>query len=279
MIALALHAGAGIHAQPRASILAVLGQAMRAGQAVLADSALAASEAAIRVMEDCGLFDAGRGSVRDSLGAVTLDAAVMTGSDRRAGAVAGLRHCRNPVTAARLVLECSKHVFLVGSDADAFALSEGAAIAPPGWFLTNTSGHPGTVGAVARDASGTYAAATSTGGLSGKLPGRVGDTAVIGSGTWADGSCAISATGLGEYFIRCAFAHRIALRHETYGLQAAADEALEQVVALGGRGGAITLGPSGYAMPLSAPMMPRAWLDGEGRIWAAIDRDEAPIAL
>ncbi len=275
----AIHAGAGTHTRPRTEIFAALAETMRAGRAALSVSALDATEAAIRVLEDCGLFDAGRGSVRDSFGSVTLDAAMMTGADRRAGAVAGLRHCRNPVSAARLVLERTKHVLLVGSDADAFALGAGADPVPAGWFVSNTSGHPGTVGAVARDASGVYAAATSTGGLSGKLPGRVGDSALIGCGTWADDACAISATGVGECFIRCAFAHRIALRHEAHGLTAATEEAIGQVVALGGNGGAIVLSHDGYAFPLRAAMMPRAWLDRDGRAWAAILPDDAGVAL
>ncbi len=279
MTQLALHAGAGTHTQPRADILAALSEALAAGHTALADTALDACVAALRVLEDCGLFDAGRGSVRDALGGVTLDAAVMTGADRRAGAVAGLRHCRNPVHAARLVMDESPHVFLVGSDADAFALSHGAQAAPRDWFIANTSGHPGTVGAVARDIAGNFAAATSTGGLTGKLPGRVGDSALIGCGTWADGDCAISATGIGEIFIRCAFAHRIAMRRELFGLGPAAEEAIDAVVALGGEGGAITLDRNGHAFPLRAKMMPRAWIDDEGRAWGAILPHEEPISL
>jgi len=279
MTQLALHAGAGTHTRPRADILAALAEALAAGRSALADTALDACVAALRVLEDCGLFDAGRGSVRDALGGVTLDAAVMTGADRRAGAVAGLRHCRNPVHAARLVMDESPHVFLVGSDADAFALAHGAQAAPRDWFIANTSGHPGTVGAVARDAAGRFAAATSTGGLSGKLPGRVGDSALIGCGTWADADCAISATGIGEIFIRCAFAHRIAMHRDVLGLGPAAEEAINAVVALGGEGGAITLDRSGHAFPLRAKMMPRAWIDDEGRAWAAILPDEEPVAL
>jgi L-asparaginase / beta-aspartyl-peptidase len=277
--ALALHAGAGTHSHPRDQIFAALAEAMRAGLAAFGSGATAAGAEALVVLENCGLFDAGRGSVRDSAGDVTMDALVMRGSDQRAGAVAGLRRCRNPIRAAHLVLDRTKHVMLVGGDADEFALNAGADAVEDGWFILNTSGHPGTVGAVARDANGVYAAATSTGGLSGKLPGRVGDSAAIGCGTWADPHCAISATGVGECFMRICFAHRIALRRELSSLHTAAEEAIDQVVTIGGEGGAIVLGDDGYHFPLRAAQMPRAWLDDRGVAWAAIEPCENAIRL
>lgn len=278
--AFAIHAGAGTHHTPRQQILDALTDAMRAGRkAMIRSGPVDGVEAAIRVLEWCGLFDAGRGSVRDAAGAVTMDAAIMNGSDQRAGALAGSRHLKHPIHGARLVMDRSGHVFLVGPDADAFALSAGAEIIGKDHFVDSSSGHPGTVGAVARAADGSYAAGTSTGGLSGKRPGRVGDSPVIGAGTWADQQCAISATGIGEIFIRSAFAHSIACRLDVMDASAAADRAIERVVAMGGEGGAVVIAQSGYAFPLRATMMPRGWLTSDGQIALAILPDEAPVLV
>lgn len=255
-----------------------LEEALAAGGRVLASggSALDAVVAAVVVLEDCPVFNAGCGGVLNAQGELELDAALMEGTTRRAGAVAGLRGFR-PVEAARAVLEDDRHVLLAGAGADAFAREAGLApVDAAGWITgfrreqwrrhlaaleADRSG--GTVGAVARDGAGRLAAATSTGGILGKRPGRVSDSALVGSGTWADDrSCAVSATGEGELFIRAAFAARIdaALRGGV-PLAAACDAALAEVSGLGGSGGCIAVDRDGnVAMPFDTPGMPRGVL-------------------
>ena len=239
---IAVHGGAGTW--PDASherAVAGVARAVEAGHAVLAGGgdALAAVQAAVVVLEDDPVFNAGRGAALDVDGGITLDASVMRGSDRAAGAVAALRGIRNPVLAARAVLDSRRHVMLVGDPAAAFAREAGLETRPEDWFETpdrrsayhaGDSSRGGTVGAVARDAQGGVAAATSTGGMSGKHLGRVGDSPLIGAGTWADdATVAVSCTGDGEAIIRCALAHEVdaLMRHGGLSLQEACSRALE----------------------------------------------------
>jgi isoaspartyl peptidase/L-asparaginase-like protein (Ntn-hydrolase superfamily) len=239
------------------------------------------------VLEDCEFLNAGRGSTLNLDGHVEMDAAVMEGSTRRAGAVACLRRVVNPVLAARAVMESSPHVLLSGEGAERFAAQHGLAFAEPEFFVVparrklleemlarassraRSSGSGGTVGAVARDARGHLAAATSTGGLVGKLPGRVSDSALIGAGTFADdATCAVSATGTGDLFIRAGFAHQVdaLMRHAGLDVAAACDRALAFVRVLGGNGGCIAIDSAGrIAMPFDTAMMSRGAVNSEGR--------------
>jgi beta-aspartyl-peptidase (threonine type) len=238
-----------------------LRRALTAGREILAagGSALDAVSEAVAVLEDDSLFNAGRGSVFTRAGTQEMDACVMDGSDRRAGAVAGVCGPRNPVLAARAVMERSHHVLLIGEGALTFCREQGLAFCEPGYFhtaarwreLQRTLTHPGsippqygTVGAVARDRCGNLAAATSTGGMTGKTPGRVGDTPIIGAGTYADNAtCAVSATGHGEFFIRHGAAFEIAarLRHAGQSLERAARAVIDELAAAGGSGGVVAV--------------------------------------
>jgi beta-aspartyl-peptidase (threonine type) len=246
-----------------------LDAALDAGAAILAagGSALDAVEAAARVLEEDPAFNAGRGSVLTADGRVELDAAIMDGRSRDAGAVAGLRTTRAPVSAARAAMEHSPHVLLTYDQADAFAAARGLEQVANDWFVIperraqldrilaaggqfDTDIKFGTIGAVACDSHGHVAAATSTGGLTAKRWGRVGDSPLIGSGTYADDrSAAVSATGLGETFIRAVGAHELAARMRLAGegLQQALDAVLADVASLGGSGGLIAVAPSGEA--------------------------------
>ena len=265
-----------------------LGAALDAGEAVLVagGSALDAVEAAARVLEDDPAFNAGRGSVLTADGHAELDAAIMDGSTRAAGAVAGLRTTRAPVSAARAVMEHSPHVLLTYDGADRFAVEQGLEQVDNDWFVTparqsqldkvmaaggafDTAIKYGTVGAVAVDLAGHVAAATSTGGLTAKRWGRIGDSPLIGAGTYADdASCAVSATGLGEAFIRAVGAHQLAMRI-TLGratMQQALDAVLADVSALGGSGGLIAVAPSGEAAwGFTTPGMYRGLAGPDGR--------------
>lgn len=301
-IAIAIHGGAGTLSRERigpeleAGIHAALDAALDAGHAVLAadGSALDAVEAAVRVLEDSPHFNAGKGAVFTAEGRNELDAAIMEGHTRRAGAVAGVRTLRNPVSAARAVMERSQHVMLVGEGAEAFAREQGLAIVEPDYFRTEqrwqqllearqreaeakapqASGYFGTVGAVALDRQGHVAAATSTGGMTNKRWGRVGDAPIIGAGTWADAECAVSATGWGEFFIRLAVAHDICARAAYAGapLAAAAEEVvMRRVPALGGDGGVIALDARGnLALPFNTSGMYRGWIAVDGTRGTAI---------
>lgn len=273
--ALVIHGGAGIVTRDRmtpekeARYRAGLAQALEAGTQILkkGGAALDAVEAAVKVLEDNPLFNAGRGAVFTDQGKHELDAAIMDGRTRAAGAVAGVTRTRNPIALARVVMEKSGHVMLAGPGADAFSVSEGLEQAEPGYFSTPERWKQlqdrrqrgqgasligdekfGTVGAVARDAQGNFAAATSTGGLTGKRFGRVGDSPVIGAGTFADNrACGVSATGSGEFYIRANVAAEICARIRLGGEtpQQAADDVQADVKALGGSGGVIVLGRSG----------------------------------
>ena len=245
-----------------------LAQALDAGERILAGggSAVDAVEAAARVLEDDPCFNAGRGSVLTAEEEVELDAAIMDGRTRAAGAVAGLKTTRAPVSLARRLMAEGPHVFLAGPGADRFAREGGLEQVGNDWFKTEERQRQvrellaaggfddeikyGTIGAVAVDRAGHVAAATSTGGLTAKRWGRIGDSPLIGAGTYADDrACAVSATGSGEYFIRAAAAHELAARVRIGGepLQQALDAVLADVGALGGKGGLIAVAPSGEA--------------------------------
>jgi beta-aspartyl-peptidase (threonine type) len=261
--------------------------ALAAGAAILGrrERALDAVEAAVRVLEEDVCFNAGRGSVLTATGCIELDAAIMDGWSRAAGAVAGLRTTRAPISLARRLLEDGPHVFLSGKGADEFAREHGFEQVANSWFeiperrrqlheLLGEGGFDdeikyGTVGAVAADVDGHVAVATSTGGLTAKRWGRVGDSPLIGAGTYADdGSAAVSATGSGEYFIRAVAAHQLADRVRLGGqsLQQALDAVLQDVASLGGRGGLIAVAPDGEAAwGFTTPGMYRGMADSTGR--------------
>lgn len=275
--ALAIHGGAGAGSQEagaeerEAQIRAALAEVLDAGARRLAGGAAAldAVEDAVKRLEDSPLFNAGKGSVFNERGEHELDASIMDGASLRVGAVAGLRTVKNPIVLARLVLEHSPHVFLIGEGALAFAERHRVELVDQAYFGTErrraaleeakrrealqTSslrpGDMGTVGAVALDASGNLAAATSTGGLTNKAAGRVGDSAVIGAGTFASNrSCAVSCTGQGEMFVRATAARDVAALMEYAGLdvQAAAERVIhERVAGLRGEGGLIAVDERG----------------------------------
>jgi beta-aspartyl-peptidase (threonine type) len=304
--AIAIHGGAGtisreeLTPEREAEFRGQLTEALRAGHGRLEDgaSALDAVVAAIRVLEDSPLFNAGRGAVFASDGSNELDAAVMDGSNLDAGAVSGVRHVAHPIELARLVMERSPHVMLYGAGAEEFALGEDMPLVPQSYFFTQhrwqeleharekerlelapTAGQSGTVGAVALDARGNLAAGTSTGGLTNKRYGRIGDTPVIGAGTYADNAtCAVSATGHGEYFIRSVVGHDIAslMRYRGLSVTEAADEVvLGKLVERGGDGGVIALdGDGNIAMALNTPGMYRGAVDTRGRLTVKIFADE-----
>ena len=271
---LVIHGGAGseriAHDDPahEASARAGLLEALEAGSAILdaGGTAIDAVETAARSLEDNVCFNAGRGSVLTEHGEVELDAAMMDGATRRAGAAAGLKTTRAPVSLARRLMEHGPHVFLSGDGADRFAAAAGLAQVDNDYFIlperrrqldealaAGSAADPikyGTIGAVAVDSNGHVAAATSTGGVTAKQWGRVGDSPLIGAGTYADDrACAVSATGSGEYFIRAVAAHELAARMRFGGesLQQALDAVLEDIQALGGRGGLIAVSPTGEA--------------------------------
>jgi len=301
---LALHGGAGARPDglPRGELEQIrrsLEQALEAGRAVLVAEGcgIDAVQSAVGVLERSGLFNAGRGSVLNQAGQVEVDAAIMDGADRRAGAVAAVRHVANPIDLAREVLEDGRHVLLVAEGAEAFAQSRGFRLCPDteltserrlkeldavrrsaqeGGRSASLPWHPtGTVGAVALDAHGSLAAATSTGGLTNKRPGRVGDSPLLGAGTLAEnGVCAVSATGAGEYFIRYTAASdvraRIKYRGET--VEAAARAVIAEIEAAGGRGGLIALDHSGaLAMPYCTDGMLRGWVSASQSARVIVD--------
>jgi beta-aspartyl-peptidase (threonine type) len=265
---------------------------------VLADdgAAIDAVTAAVMAMEDEPLFNAGRGAVYTSAGKQEMDASIMDGRDRAAGAVAGICGPRNPILAARAVMEKSDHVFLIGDSALDFCRRHGLVFEDTSYFYTDQrwnalqetlamrqsgaddqdeSRKHGTVGAVARDRMGHLAAATSTGGMTAKAPGRVGDTPVIGAGTWADDeTCAVSATGHGEIFIRYAACHEIAsrLRYAGQALDEAARAVIMDVLApVGGSGGLIAVDRQGeFSLPFNSSGMYRGVVTNDGVIRTAI---------
>jgi beta-aspartyl-peptidase (threonine type) len=255
-------------------------------------SSLDAVTAAVQSLEDNPLFNAGHGAVIAANGLCELEASIMDGRDLRAGAVTGVRHVRSPIVLARRVMESSSHVMLSGTGAEEFALAQGLAPVPNSYFVTarrqreldallqgtaRDAREPsmGTVGAVALDSSGNLAAATSTGGMTGKRWGRIGDSPIIGAGTYAaNNSCAVSATGHGEFFIRATVAHEIAslVRYAGRDVVEAADIVVrEQLIRLGGVGGVIAIGYDGkIAMPFNSHGMLRGCIDDSGQITLGI---------
>lgn len=302
--------------EQEAAYRAALGRGAEAGAAVLrkAGAALDACEAAVRCLEDDPLFNAGRGSVFAADGTQQMDAGVMEGRGLGAGAVAGVSTVKNPVSLARAVMERSGHVLLIGAGAEAFAREAGLETADPAYFfserrwralerelarldlpaparpegavdegaarLAHDEGKRGTVGAVARDASGDVAAATSTGGVTAKRWGRVGDSPVVGAGVYASNrAAAVSATGAGEFFIRLAVAKEICalVEHRGLSLQEAVDAVIhEQLTALGGDGGVIAVTPDGtVAWSFNSAGMYRARLSDREPLVVGIYGDEA----
>jgi len=302
-VGLVVHGGAGtisrseMTPQREREYRAGLERAMTAGYEILkrGGSSLDAAEAAVRVLEDDPHFNAGKGAVFTSIGTNEMDAAVMDGKTLSAGAVASLKHIKNPVSLARLVMEKSGHVMMDGEGAEAFAKENGVQVLPDQkyfftqerwealqkvkaaeksggggkkYIITDQDRH-GTVGAVALDQNGNLAAATSTGGTTNKRAGRVGDSPVIGAGTYANNAtCAVSATGDGEYFVRATVAHDVSALMEYRGmsLTEAAQSVLDKVAKLGGSGGLIAIDRQGnIALPFNTSGMYRGYVDPNGK--------------
>ncbi|MGW1194692.1 isoaspartyl peptidase/L-asparaginase family protein [Streptomyces sp. NPDC002536] len=307
-VVLAVHGGAGAalcreatDARTERAYRTGLAEALQAGCAALrrGGSSVDAVEAAVRVLEDGELFNAGRGSVFTEDAAHELDASVMRGTDLAAGAVVGVRHVRNPVSAARLVMERTSHVMLAGRGADEFAERSGLPPVTQGYFRTQkrwdelmkakakagaAADHSitGTVGAVALDDAQGLAAATSTGGMTGKQAGRVGDSPVIGAGTYAqNGMAAVSATGKGEGFLRGAAAVTVVHLMEFGGrdvASAAYEVVMERLPPLGGTGGVIALDARGaLAAPYSSQGMVHGHVTRDGTVVTRVFPDESPV--
>ena len=304
-IGLAIHGGAGtierskITPEREREFRAGLERALSAGYEILkrGGSSVDATEAAVRVLEDDPRFNAGKGSVFTSAGTNEMDAAIMDGKTLSAGAVASLKHIKNPIGLARLVMEKSGHVMMDCEGAEAFAKENGIELVDQKYFFTQerwdalekikaaeksrTSGggkkflitdqdRHGTVGSVALDQNGNLAAATSTGGTTNKRPGRVGDSPVIGAGTYAnDATCAVSATGDGEYFIRATVGRDVSALMEYRGmsLKDAAQAALDNAAKLGGSGGLIAIDRQGnITLPFNTSGMYRGYVDPNGKL-------------
>lgn len=303
MHAIAIHGGAGtlssaqLTPESDRAYRAGLQGAVRAGFEVLdkGGSSLDAVTVAVQALEDDPLFNAGRGAVLSADGTHELDASIMDGRNLAAGAVTGVRTVRNPIVLARLVMERSPHVMLAGEGAEDFAREQGLEPVPNNHFTTErrqrelelllegkkAAGREalmGTVGAVALDSHGNVAAATSTGGMTGKKWGRIGDSPVIGAGTYAaNDCCAVSATGHGEFFLRAIVAHEIAalMRYRGLDIVQAADEVvMQQLVRMGGSGGVIAVGRDGrIAMPFNSEGMLRAAMDSRGLFVTGLLKD------
>ncbi|MEZ6017917.1 MAG: isoaspartyl peptidase/L-asparaginase [Planctomycetota bacterium] len=307
-VVLIVHGGAGtldraeMPAELEAEYRATLEAALRAGHAALQGGGAPedAVIAAIRILEDSPLFNAGRGAVLTHEGRHELDASLMVGSGRdgvAAGAVAGVTTVRHPIELARAVLERTPHVLLAGAGADRFAADLGLELVPNGWFTTEKRrqaleraladeartaagsaaaprAYLGTVGCVARDGAGRLAAGTSTGGMTNKRFGRVGDSPIIGAGTWADDrTVGVSCTGHGEFFLRGAVAHDVHARmlHAGQDVGAASAGTLAELTERGGEGGWIALTPAGRAAaPFNSSGMYRGWIDSKGRVTVRI---------
>src|SRR5881296_677894 len=305
-----IHGGAGtierstMTPEKERAYRAGLERALTAGYEILkrGGSSLDATEAAVRVLEDDPHFNAGRGSVFTSAGTNEMDASSMDGNTLKAGAVGSVQHIKNPISLARLVMEKSPHVMLDCAGAEAFAKANGIDLVDEKYFFTQERWDAlqkikeaekhggvggknffiseddlhGTVGAVALDKDGNLAAATSTGGMANKLPGRIGDTPVIGAGTYANNQiCAVSCTGDGEYFIRAGAAHEVSTLMEYRGmkLQEAAQTALDAVKKLGGSGGLIAIDKNGaVALPFNTNGMYRGYVDPNGKFVVEIYR-------
>jgi beta-aspartyl-peptidase (threonine type) len=298
--ALAIHGGAGVVERGSLSpdreqaYRSALSAALEAGAAVLRRGGLSldAVEAAVRALEDEPLFNAGRGAVFTADGRNELDASIMDGRTRMAGAVAGVTRTRNPISLARAVMERSRHVMLAGEGADRFSVEHGLEQVDPSYFRTEQRWQDlldwrrgdaaqldrtqalGTVGAVAIDMNGHLAAGTSTGGATGKRWGRVGDSPVIGAGTYAaDGQCAVSATGSGEFFIRVSAARQVGDRiaWARASAQEAADATIADVGSIGGDGGLIVIDGSGrIAFAMNVSGMYRGWVTSHAPLGTAI---------
>jgi beta-aspartyl-peptidase (threonine type) len=308
-IMLVIHGGAGtitrksMTPEMEQQYRAGMEQALRTGHGVLAKggSSLDAVEATIRVLEDNPLFNAGKGAVFTHEGRNELDAAIMDGRTKAAGSVAGVTIIRNPISAARAVMEKSEHVMMVGRGAELFATQQGLEIVDPSYFWTERRWKSlqqellnekkpqaalevpgekkfGTVGAVALDRSGNLAAGTSTGGMTNKKYGRVGDAPIIGAGTYAENeSCAVSATGHGEFFIRWTVAHDIAalVKYRGMSVKTAAEEVIHKKLApVKGEGGVIVLDAKGnFATPFNSEGMYRGWIGADGEPHVEIYKD------
>ena len=308
-VVLAIHGGIAadkdeVSAEQAKLIRAALEESLRAGRQALSDenaTSLDAIDTAIRVMEDSPLFNAGKGAVFTYEGRNELDASIMEGKEKRAGAVASVTTIKNPISAARAVMEKSPHVLMVGRGAEVFATKEGLEIVDPSYFWTlprwkqierrwreakdkRSALQPkpsaaegtderqwGTVGAVAVDEQGNLAAGTSTGGMTGKMFGRVGDSPIIGAGTYADNAgCAVSCTGHGEYFIRYAVSHEISslMKYKGMKVEQAIDQVINRVLQnAGGDGGAIALDAHGrFSAAFNTDGMYRGWITRDGKV-------------
>jgi len=293
---IAIHGGAGTLKRSRlkpeleAQFRSALAESLTAGYSVLnrGEPAQNGVVAAIQVMEESALFNAGVGSVFTHAETVEMDASIMSGADHCAGAVAGIAHIRSPIALAQVVMQESEHVFLIGSGAEEFAREQGFEVVQNSYFhtdwrrqqllkvrdqgrvlLDHDSDKFGTVGAVARDMAGNLAAGTSTGGMTNKRYGRVGDSPLIGAGTYADNAtCAVSATGHGEYFIRAVVAYDIAARMRYAGetLERAAHQVvMERLTQMGGEGGVVAVDAQGcISMPFNSEGMYRGCIDTQG---------------
>ncbi|GLQ94724.1 isoaspartyl peptidase/L-asparaginase family protein [Dyella acidisoli] len=310
---LVIHGGAGVIKRDMSpakekAVRAAMAKALQDGYAQLraGKSAMDAVTTAIVALEDDSEFNAGKGSVFTHDGKNEMDAAVMDGESLRAGSVAGLHRVKNPILLARAVMDHSPHVMLVGEGAEAFAKEQGVALVDPSYFRTeerwqqlqkalkedsekkphndparasaDITKHFGTVGAVALDSQGRLAAGTSTGGMTDKRWGRIGDSPIIGAGTYANAQCAVSGTGWGEFYMRTVAAHEICMKVSMLDepVQRAAAEVINQEIpSMGGNGGAIALDSDGnIAMPFNTDGMFRGWIGADGVPHVAIYDDE-----
>ena len=278
---LVVHGGAGAGDYPapvRAKKFKVMQAALQIGEAILAKGGTAAEAVVktIAALEDSGDFNAGKGAIANKAGFVELDASLMTGQDRNAGAVAAVRTIKNPILAARAVMARSEHVMMVDRGAEAFARGLGLTMVPSEYFLKTrpppgfAKSKKGTVGAVALDRCGHLAAGTSTGGYNAKTPGRVGDSPIIGAGTFADDqTCAVSATGWGEYFIRWAAAYDVSalMAYRGMAVGPAARTVLDKIRQQGATGGLIAVDKNGrMAWPFTSKGMMRGYVKNSGEM-------------
>jgi beta-aspartyl-peptidase (threonine type) len=305
---LVIHGGAGVIKRDMTpakeqAVRAAMTQALQNGFAQLkaGNSALDAVTSALTVLEDDPNFNAGKGSVFTHDGRNELDAAIMDGNTLRAGSVADVQRVKNPILLARAVMEHSPHVMLAGDGAEEFAKEQGIPLVDPAYFRTEarwqqlqkalkedaakrphadveTAKHFGTVGAVALDVDGHLAAGTSTGGMTDKRWGRIGDSPIIGAGTYANSGCAVSGTGWGEYYIRTVAAHEICMKVTQMRVplkRAAAEVINQEIPSLGGNGGAIALDVDGHiSIPFNTDGMYRGWIGADGVPHVALYGDE-----